>query len=102
MQPQTTAGSRSALIEEDGASLQASGSAWCLLELQRLNPGNAVLESSRVYRFQARWACTRSFGRRVLAGEAASLMPPFAGEGLFPGLRDVFALKVAPMLQLGA
>lgn len=67
-------------------------SAWKLLEPWGLTPENAVLERSAVYRFQACWAETWNVGRCAIAGDAAHLMPPFAGEGMCAGIRDAFAL----------
>lgn len=66
--------------------------AWKLLEPWGLTPENAVMERSAVYRFQARWAKVWNKGRCAIAGDAAHLMPPFAGEGMCAGLRDAFAL----------
>jgi 3-(3-hydroxy-phenyl)propionate hydroxylase len=46
------------------------------------------IERKAVYRFHAR-ACRRfSRGRVFLAGDAAHVTPPFAGQGLVAGLRD--------------
>ena len=66
--------------------------AWQLLEPWGLNPQNAKLERSAVYKFQARWAEKWRSGRCMIAGDAAHLMPPFAGEGMCAGLRDAVAL----------
>jgi len=67
-------------------------SAWKLLEPWGLNPDNATLERSAVYRFQARWAEQWRIGRCMIAGDAAHLMPPFAGEGMCAGFRDAVGL----------
>ena len=67
--------------------------AWRLLRRWDLGPHNATLERHTVYTFQARWAKTWNSGRLLLAGDAAHLMPPFAGQGLCSGLRDAMNLS---------
>jgi 3-(3-hydroxy-phenyl)propionate hydroxylase len=66
-----------------------------------VKPDRLRIERKAVYRFHAR-ACT-SFrkGRVFLAGDAAHITPPFVGQGLVAGLRDVanLAWKLAWVLQ---
>jgi 3-(3-hydroxy-phenyl)propionate hydroxylase len=54
-----------------------------------------------VYRFHARVADCFGRGRVYLAGDAAHLTPPFAGQGLCAGIRDVANLswKLAAVLR---
>lgn len=59
------------------------------------------VERTAVYRFHAR--CCRNFskGRVFLVGDAAHITPPFVGQGLVAGLRDVVNLgwKLAWVLK---
>ena len=64
-------------------------------------PSAMRIERKAVYRFHARTANAFSKGRVFLAGDAAHITPPFAGQGLVAGLRDAANLswKLAWVLQ---
>jgi 3-(3-hydroxy-phenyl)propionate hydroxylase len=55
---------------------------WCDMD-------QIQIERTAVYRFHAREAAAFSKGRCFLVGDAAHVTPPFAGQGLVAGLRDV-------------
>ncbi len=73
---------------ESVEDLNTESTAWALLQPWQLTPDNATLERHTVYTFQAQWADIWRDGRLLLAGDAAHLMPPFAGQGMCSGIRD--------------
>ena len=76
------------LPHESLSDLNDEKRAWALLEPWDVHPGNARLERHAVYTFSARYAEQWRAGNVFLAGDAAHLMPPFAGQGMCSGLRD--------------
>ena len=62
-----------------------------------VDPGGVEIERAAVYTFRGAVAEAWRRGRVLLAGDAAHLMPPFLGQGLGAGLRDVDAL--APLVE---
>jgi flavoprotein hydroxylase len=86
------------LPHEDRDELNDETQAWELLKPWDVRPDNARLERHAVYTFQARVAEHWQLGRVFLAGDAAHLMPPFAGQGMCSGVRD--AMNLAWKLDL--
>jgi 3-(3-hydroxy-phenyl)propionate hydroxylase len=56
------------------------------------DPDRLTIQRAAVFTFHARMAQQWRAGRVLLAGDAAHLMPPFAGAGLGMGFRDAIAL----------
>ncbi|MFN8040858.1 MAG: bifunctional 3-(3-hydroxy-phenyl)propionate/3-hydroxycinnamic acid hydroxylase [Acidimicrobiales bacterium] len=73
-------------------ALDEVASAWEMLEPWDVTPDNATMVRHAGYRFQAKWATRWRDGRVFLAGDAAHLTPPFAGQGMCAGLRDAINL----------
>ena len=66
---------------------------WEMLARSGVGREEVELERHTVYTFRARWAQRWREGRMLLAGDAAHLMPPFAGQGMCSGIRDALTLS---------
>lgn len=77
---------------EQASAMNCDEVSWRLLESWNITPDNATLERHAVYTFRGQWAQEWRNGRALLAGDAAHLMPPFAGQGMCSGMRDSMAL----------
>lgn len=84
--------------EADEAAL-ADDQITQLLTAHDLVPGSRIIRKT-VYHFHARIADHWGRGRIWLAGDAAHLMPPFAGQGMNGGIRDAtnLAWKLAAVI----
>jgi 3-(3-hydroxy-phenyl)propionate hydroxylase len=67
---------------EDPEQIRRLLAPWC-------DADQVTIERTAVYRFHARIVDRFSKGRVFLAGDAAHITPPFVGQGLVAGLRDV-------------
>ncbi|GIG88833.1 bifunctional 3-(3-hydroxy-phenyl)propionate/3-hydroxycinnamic acid hydroxylase [Plantactinospora endophytica] len=76
---------------EDPAALSAPESVRRLVA-GWVDPDTVRIRRVTIFTFHARQATPWRQGRILLAGDAAHLMPPFAGQGLASGIRDAHAL----------
>jgi len=93
----------SVLPHEDRRALEADAEVWRLLA-RWLTPADATLWRRASYRFHALVATEWRSGRVFIAGDAAHQQPPFTGQGMCQGIRDVanLAWKLERVLQRGS
>ena len=86
---------------DDPETITAPDRIWALLQPWGVGPDDAVIERAAVYTFHATVAQEWRAGRILLAGDAAHQMPPFLGQGMCAGLRDVanLAWKLALVVR---
>ncbi|MDB5654114.1 MAG: FAD-binding monooxygenase [Tardiphaga sp.] len=73
---------------EDPREMETAAAVWRLLA-RWITPDDATLWRSASYRFHALVAEQWRVGRIFLAGDAAHQQPPFIGQGMCQGIRDV-------------
>ena len=69
-----------------------------------ITPEEGAIRRKAVYSFESKLATRWREGRRLIAGDAAHLMPPFLGQGMCTGIRDAanLAWKLVAILKWGA
>jgi 3-(3-hydroxy-phenyl)propionate hydroxylase len=81
----------SLLPDEDPATMATDAGAWSVLK-RWIGPEDATLWRQASYRFHALVAREWRAGRVFIAGDAAHQQPPFLGQGMCQGVRDVVNL----------
>lgn len=82
----------SLLPGEDPATMATEEGAWSVLK-RWIGPDDATLWRQASYRFHALVAREWRVGRVFIAGDAAHQQPPFLGQGMCQGVRDVVNLS---------
>ncbi len=86
--------------DEDSEAISSPESVWRLLS-RWLTPEEADIERRAVYTFHSTLARKWRAGRLLIAGDAAHQTPPFMGQGMCTGIRDVanLAWKLANTIR---
>ncbi|MGA4844273.1 FAD-dependent monooxygenase [Streptomyces sp. G45] len=77
---------------ESEADFPTSAAVWPLLRALGVSEDDVEIHQHAFYRHHVRMARTWRAGRVFLAGDAAHLMPPWAGAGMQTGMRDAHDL----------
>lgn len=75
--------------EEDEKDLLTDEAIWDVLHSQGVTAANVEIIGSACYSHHVRFADRWRVGRVFLAGDAAHAMPPWIGQGMCAGVRDV-------------
>jgi 3-(3-hydroxy-phenyl)propionate hydroxylase len=87
------------LEQDDRDQLRRPETAWRMLrETFGIGPEDVEIYRQVIYEFDSKYTLRWRYGRILLAGDAAHLMPPFLGQGACSGLRD--AVNLAWKLDL--
>jgi len=86
--------------DEDPALMTQPAEVWRLLQ-RFISPDDAELERAACYTFHSAIAEKWRDGRLLIAGDSAHQTPPFLGQGLCAGIRDVanLAWKLAHVVR---
>ncbi|ORV05564.1 bifunctional 3-(3-hydroxy-phenyl)propionate/3-hydroxycinnamic acid hydroxylase [Mycolicibacterium fallax] len=87
--------------DEDEGELLTDTAIWTLLRRRGIGPDNVKILRAVCYSHHVRVADRWRVGRVFLAGDAAHAMPPWIGQGMGAGVRDVANLcwKIAAVLR---
>ena len=75
--------------QDDPAAITQPDRIYELLRPWNIDPAKSMIERAVVYTFHSALSTQWRLGRLVLAGDSAHQMPPFLGQGMCSGLRDV-------------
>ncbi len=86
---------------EDEQKMSSHEEVWKILNAQGITEENVEILRAVVYSHHVRFADRWRVGRIFLAGDAAHAMPPWLGQGMSAGVRDVANLswKLAAVLR---
>lgn len=88
------------LPDDDPAQMTSPEKLWSLVS-DMITPDDAVMERAAVYTFHSLIATRWQRDRVLIAGDSAHQTPPFLGQGMCAGVRDVanLAWKLAFVLE---